>query len=141
MACKHWQEGPTDAPPAAFSSDGLCWLVARRTRRVGLDLEANPQLNCYRWCWQVPQPPKPEFFASKRRAQSGATHRGPLGVVFTFFNTLQSHSAVVLYVYLLPKSTIRSACTKPQQLFFCACCRDTSTREWQSFQLFARSFR
>jgi hypothetical protein len=23
MACKHWQEGPTDAPPAAFSSDGL----------------------------------------------------------------------------------------------------------------------
>jgi hypothetical protein len=22
---KHWQEGPTDAPPAAFSSDGLCW--------------------------------------------------------------------------------------------------------------------
>jgi hypothetical protein len=23
MACKHWQEGPTDEPPAAFSSDGL----------------------------------------------------------------------------------------------------------------------
>jgi hypothetical protein len=23
MACKHWQEGPRDAPPAAFSSDGL----------------------------------------------------------------------------------------------------------------------
>jgi hypothetical protein len=23
----HWQEGPTDAPPAAFSSDGLWWVV------------------------------------------------------------------------------------------------------------------
>ena len=23
MACKHWQEGPRDEPPAAFSSDGL----------------------------------------------------------------------------------------------------------------------
>jgi hypothetical protein len=35
----------------------------------------------------------------------------------------------------------RSACTKSQHIFFCACCRDTSTREWQSFQLFARFFR
>jgi hypothetical protein len=26
MACKHWQEGPTDAPPAAFNSDGLSGL-------------------------------------------------------------------------------------------------------------------
>jgi hypothetical protein len=29
--------------------------------------------------------------------------------MFTFFNTLQSHPAVVLYVYLLPKSTIPNA--------------------------------
>jgi hypothetical protein len=32
-----------------------------------------------------------------------------VGAGFTFFNTLQSHPAVVLYVYLLPKSTIPNA--------------------------------
>jgi hypothetical protein len=36
------------------------------------ELEANPQLNCYRWCLQVPQPPKSEF--SRLNTQSGATH-------------------------------------------------------------------
>jgi hypothetical protein len=29
--------------------------------------------------------------------------------MLTFFNTLQSHPAVVLYVHLLPKSTIPNA--------------------------------
>jgi hypothetical protein len=28
MACKHWQAGPTDAPPAAISSDGLLLTCA-----------------------------------------------------------------------------------------------------------------
>jgi hypothetical protein len=32
-----------------------------------------------------------------------------VGAAFTFFNTLRSHPAVVLYVYLLPKSTIPNA--------------------------------
>jgi hypothetical protein len=32
-----------------------------------------------------------------------------LGAGFAFFNTLQSHPAVGLYVYLLPKSTIPNA--------------------------------
>jgi hypothetical protein len=32
-----------------------------------------------------------------------------LGAGFTFFNTLQSHPALVLCVYSLPKSTIRNA--------------------------------
>jgi hypothetical protein len=31
------------------------------------------------------------------------------GVHIFFFNTLQSHPAVVLYAYLLPKSTIPNA--------------------------------
>jgi hypothetical protein len=40
-----------------------------------------------------------------------AAGRWPLavGAPFTFFNTLQSHPAVVLYVYLCAKSTIRNA--------------------------------
>jgi hypothetical protein len=60
-----------------------------------------------------------------------------------FFNTLQSHPAVVFNACLPPKSTaLQRACTKSQHIFFCAsCCRDTSTREWQSSQLFARFFR
>jgi hypothetical protein len=47
--------------------------------------------------------------------QCNILHRGHLsstkgvGAGFTFFNTLQSHPAVVLYVYLLPKSAIRNA--------------------------------
>jgi hypothetical protein len=37
------------------------------------------------------------------------TQQQPIVGVFTFFNTLQSHPAVVLYVYLLPKSAVRNA--------------------------------
>jgi hypothetical protein len=37
MACKHWQEGPTDAPPAAFSSDGLS-CAAESGERGGREL-------------------------------------------------------------------------------------------------------
>jgi hypothetical protein len=36
------------------------------------ELEANPQWNYYRWCWQAPQPPKPSF--RRLNTQSGATH-------------------------------------------------------------------
>jgi hypothetical protein len=47
--------------------------------------------------------------------QCNILHRGHLsstkgvGAGFTFFNTLQSHPAVVLYVYLCAKSTVPSA--------------------------------
>jgi hypothetical protein len=38
--------------------------------------------------------------------------------MFTFLNTLQSHPAVVLCVYLLPKSTIRNARARNPNIFF-----------------------
>jgi hypothetical protein len=82
------------------------------------------------------------FIAHDMMPSGGRKRSRRIGAPFTFFNTLQSHPAVVLYVYLLPKSTIPDARARnPNSFFFCACCRDTSTREWQSFQLFARFFR
>ena len=45
--------------------------------------------------------------------------------IFVFFNTLQSHPAVVLYVYLLPKSTIRNARARNPNRFFSALAVET----------------
>jgi hypothetical protein len=46
MACKRWQEGFTDAPSAAFSSDGLLQaLVFRETRHtagIGIGIGGRP---------------------------------------------------------------------------------------------------
>jgi hypothetical protein len=50
MACKHWQEGPTDAPPAAFCSDGLMGLAWGRMGltwaawgRIGMGINPHPR--------------------------------------------------------------------------------------------------
>jgi hypothetical protein len=60
------QDSQIFGPPGKPSA----WLAVSG-KALG-ELEANPQLNCYRWCWQVPQPPKPEF--PRLNTQSGVTH-------------------------------------------------------------------
>ena len=44
MACTHWQADPTDEPPGAISSDGLCVVCADRPLR-------SPDLNDLLGLW------------------------------------------------------------------------------------------
>jgi hypothetical protein len=54
--------------------------------------------------------------------------RGSLPIL----STLQSRSPCggFIWIFICQIHYSRRACTKSQQIFFCACCRDTSTREW-----------
>jgi hypothetical protein len=70
-----------------------------------------------------------------------STARRLVGNFFFFLHPSISPCGGFICIFICQIHYSKRACTKSQQFFFCACCRDTSTREWQSFQLFARFFR
>jgi hypothetical protein len=60
-----WWKGPPEHRKGQLRVLGRSVTLRSKT--------ANPQYNYYRWYWQVPQPPKPEF--SRLNTHNGATHR------------------------------------------------------------------